>query len=390
MKRLFAALTIITCLAWTGPALSQQARNGMYLMTNSDKTNAVRWFQADESGEMVEQGSYSTGGKGSGTTDYSYFNPLGSQSSLVLSPDNQWLFCVNAGSNQISVFRAGPEPELMDTADSGGSYPVSLAFNRGVLYVLNAGGEANITGFRVDRSGILSEIISSGRSLDLEFEDSPPDTDATPAKIGFSPGGDYLIVTLKQSPGDQEASQILVYTVGRDDLPEDTPKAVYSQGDKAFGFAFDLWGHLAVAETEGSVSSYEITAGGGLSVISSSVRNHEEGTAWIVRNGSTGRYLYAANYSDGTLTGYLSDDSGKLTLLNSGGVTQDVGRSSTRYPSGIASSTDGRYLYVLNRGTRSKAVDSSINIFSVDGDGQLGYVDEINDLDETAQGIAGY
>ena len=378
------------CLAWTGSVRAGQTGGGLYLMTNSGEENAVRYFLKDETGELVHQGSYSTGGLGSGITDHSFFNPLGSQSSLILSPDQQWLFCVNAGSDEISVFRVGPEPELVDTAQSGGSFPVSLAFSRGVLYVLNAGGEANLTGFRVDRGGILSRIISSTRALDLEFKEEPPDTETTPAQIGFSPGGDYLIVTLKQGREADLASEILVYAVGRDDLPAAEPAVIVSQAEQAFGFAFDLWGHLAVAETGGSVSSYQITDDGGLEAISSRVRNGEEGTAWIARNGPTGRYLYAANYKSGTLTGYLSDGNGELTLLNSGGVTEDVGRSSTRYPSGLAASGDGRYLYVLNRSTRSRETESSVNVFGVEEDGQLDYLDEINDLDQTAQGLAAF
>ncbi len=381
---------VLLSLVRIGPAWSAQSAGGLYLMTNDPKENLIRFYLQDEAGKTVYQNSYGTGGLGSGTTEFSTSDPLGSQSSLVLSPDNQWLFCVNAGSNDISVFRAEPDPVLVDRVESGGSYPVSLAFSRGVLYVLNAGGEANITGFRMDRSGIMSRIISSTRSLDLEFKDNPPDPGLTPAQIGFSPNGDYLIVTLKQGRTKDRTSEILIYAVGRDDLPANEPVVVLSQAEQAFGFAFDPWERLAVAETEGSVSLYELNNETGLKVLSPSLDNTERETSRIVRNGPSGRFLYTANSAGGTLTGYLTDQEGKLSLLNKGGKTADVGRRSTRYPSCLAASGDGRFLYVLNRSTRKKAVEAAVNIFAVKEDGQLDYLSEIDELPEGAQGMAAF
>ena len=390
MKIRVWALALLACLLWSGAALAEQTQGGLYLMTNDPEDNQIGYYLRGDGGELTFQDSYDTGGQGSGVTEFSFSDPLGSQSSLILSPDNQWLFCVNAGSNEISVFRAGPEPVLVDRVESGGSYPVSLAFSRGLLYVLNAGGEANITGFWMDRSGILSRIISSTRSLDLEFDDDPPDVATTPAKIGFSPGGDYLIVTLKQGRENGEASEILIYEMGRDDLPSAQPRTVVSPADKAFGFAFDGWGRMVVAETAGSVSSYELGGSDGLTVITSALDNTEGETSWIVRNGPTGGFLYSANAASGTITGYASDEEGALSLLNRSGVTAEVGRSGTCYPSCLAASSDGRYLYVLNRATRQKEIESAVAVFAVAADGSLDYLSRIEDLATGAQGLAAY
>jgi len=81
--------------------------------------------------------SYRGSGAGSG---------LGSQGALALSEDGRWIFAVNAGSNDVSVFRVnGRGLSLASRSPSGGIRPVSLTVHDDVLYVLNAGGDGNIS-----------------------------------------------------------------------------------------------------------------------------------------------------------------------------------------------------------------------------------------------------
>ncbi|MFN8558217.1 MAG: beta-propeller fold lactonase family protein [Dehalococcoidia bacterium] len=74
----------------------------------------------------------------------------------MLSANNQYLFAANAGSNDISVFavQAGGL-RLLDRMASGGVRPTSLTVAGDLLYVLNAGGTGNITGFTGARQGRL-------------------------------------------------------------------------------------------------------------------------------------------------------------------------------------------------------------------------------------------
>jgi len=75
----------------------------------------------------------------------------------VLSADHRWSFAVNAGSNEVSVFRVLPGGlGLVDKVDSGGAFPVSLAPFHDLLYVLNAGTSPNIIGFSLDHRGHLT------------------------------------------------------------------------------------------------------------------------------------------------------------------------------------------------------------------------------------------
>ena len=57
-------------------------------------------------GTLSAAGSFPTGGVGSG-------DGLGNQGALILSDNKRWLYAVNAGSNDISVFAVahhGPSP----------------------------------------------------------------------------------------------------------------------------------------------------------------------------------------------------------------------------------------------------------------------------------------
>ena len=56
---------------------------------------------------------------------------------------------MNPGSDEISVFRVhGAHLTLMEVAPSGGDMPISVTARGARVYVLNAGGDGNIQGFR--------------------------------------------------------------------------------------------------------------------------------------------------------------------------------------------------------------------------------------------------
>src|SRR5438034_1284028 len=80
---------------------SGHAVGAVYTLTNDAAGNRVVAFDQASDGTLTLEGSYATGGLGSG-------NGLGSQGAVVLSQGNKWLFAVNAGSNEISVFSVDP------------------------------------------------------------------------------------------------------------------------------------------------------------------------------------------------------------------------------------------------------------------------------------------
>src|SRR5438128_5360208 len=96
----------------------------VYVMTNQ-VNNAVAVFLRTARGALTPAGEFSTGGAGDPVphgmdpaTD-----PLASQDALILGHGNQFLFAVNAGSNQISVLRVGMlDLTLVDVVNSGRDY----------------------------------------------------------------------------------------------------------------------------------------------------------------------------------------------------------------------------------------------------------------------------
>src|SRR6266480_1194667 len=130
-------------------------RRAVYTLTNQVAGNAVAVFDRAADGTLTAAGTIATGGTGTGGS-------LGSQGAVALSDDGRRLFAVNAGSNDVSVFDVGPTGlSLASQTASGGTLPISLTAHGNLLYVLNAGGDGNISGFSVGTSGALTAIAGA-------------------------------------------------------------------------------------------------------------------------------------------------------------------------------------------------------------------------------------
>ncbi|HEX2571836.1 MAG TPA: beta-propeller fold lactonase family protein [Polyangia bacterium] len=358
LRHALAALFFVPLFA-AAPGLAHAGadRSGaVYVMNNDAQGNAVLVFERAPDGALVASGSYRTGGRGTS-------GALESQGALRLSHDQRWLFAVNAGSNEISVFAVQPGGlRLVDKVASGGDVPISLTACRHLLYVLNAGGGGNITGFYLTPSGRLYRIPGSTRPLSNRGVGHAP----TPAEISFSPDGRQLVVT------ERTSNLILTYAVGAFGLPS-APVAHRSSGEMPFGFEFTPGGALVVSESfggapgAGAVSSYALGRGG-LQVISPSVPSHQSDTCWVAITGD-GRYAYVTNTLSGSVTGYQVGRDGSLTLLSADGRTGDTGGKDS-LPIDAAFSGGSRYLYVLNFGTHN------VIAYEVGEDGSLLPVDE--------------
>ena len=142
------------------------------------------------------------------------------------------LIAVNAGSDTVSTFRVrGDRLQLRDVVRSGGEFPASIAVHRNLVYVMNAGLDGRLKGFRI-RGHRLHPIRGSVRSLGLANTD-PPNFLTSPGQVGFTPGGEKLIVTTKASD-----SHILVFRVRRDGALSATPVVNNSATPVPFAFTF--------------------------------------------------------------------------------------------------------------------------------------------------------
>src|SRR6059036_2247225 len=148
----------------TGPQNDDQPNgdggpSAVYTLTNQVAGNAVAVFARAADGTLTPAGTFATGGAGTGAG-------LGSQGAVTLSSDGRLVFAVNAGSNDVSVFRVGPQGlSLLSRTPSGGLLPISVTGSRNFVYVLNAGGAGNITGFRIDNAGALTPVAGSTQAL---------------------------------------------------------------------------------------------------------------------------------------------------------------------------------------------------------------------------------
>lgn len=296
-------------------------RGAVYTLMNLTTGNAVAVFTRAKDGTLTTAGTVATGGTGTGAG-------LGSQGAVVLSDGGHWLYAVNAGSNDVSMFRVDRGLTLTSRFASGGSMPISVTVHDHVLYVLNAGGAGNITGFVLDERGGARPLAGSTRAL------SGPASTVGPAQVAFSYDGRFLVVTEKNT------NLVDVYPVDAHGTAG-TLTSHPSAGITPFGFSFGGDHELFVSEANGTASSYRLDHGS-LQTVSGAVATHHAAPCWLVV-AHDGRLAYTANAHDGTISGFIVGSHGSLTLLDASGTTATPGAGNLD----LAFDHSGKFLYQL-------------------------------------------
>lgn len=332
----------------------------VYTITNQVAGNAVVVFARATGGRLTPAGTFATGGTGTG-------GGLGSQGAVVLSDDGRWLFAVNAGSNDVSVLRVGASGglSLASRTPSGGIQPTSVTAYGRVVYVLNAGGDGNITGFTLGWNGGLIPIAGSTRSLS--------GTSTAPAQVEFSPDGGQLIVA------ERGTNLLDVYPVDRNGVAGER-RSFTSAGGTPFGFAFGPRNLLFVSEAAGSASSYVLGRHGSLRVASGAVLTHQAAPCWAVVTGN-GRFGYTANTQGASISGFAIARDGSISLLDADGATAVVGGPAID----MALSRGSRYLYQLVGGA-----NPTVHGFRVQRDGHLESLEPVGGLPAGTAGLAAF
>ncbi len=373
MKRKLMQLMLVGVLAVSfavssiGVAAAKGNNVGaVYTLTNEAGGNAVAIFNRASDGTLTAAGTVSTDGLGNG-------GGLGSQGALTLSQDHKWLFAVNAGSNDISVFAVSDHGlRLADKVASGGEQPISVTNYKNLVYVVNAGGSGNISGFKLGKHGHLTPIANSTRNLSNNGVGAAPG----PAQIEFNPSGKVLVVT--------EKATNLIDTYAVEDGVAGDVTTHPSSGETPFGFEFGKLGTLIVSEAAGgavdasTTSSYRVVANG-FHLISASVPTNQTAACWVVLT-KNGKYAYTANAGSDSISLYRVGLLGRLTLLD--GRAGDAGAGS--HPIDMALSHNSQYLYAL--GTFAH----NISAFAVDGHGALTAITGITGLPASAAGLAAW
>jgi 6-phosphogluconolactonase len=330
-----AAMAMAAPAVATASTSASRVVGHVYINDNTAGANTIGAFDRHADGTLTAMAGspFPAGGSGTGAG-------LASQGALQLSPDGRFLIAADAGSNQVSVLRIGPDGSLRPVphgvASSGGVLPVSVAIHGDLVYVANAGtGASNYTGFRLGPASRLQPITGS--------------TVALPA--GSQPGDVLFNGTGTKLAGMRVGTSLIdSFTVGPDGLLTAAPGSPFpAQGLGPFGSEFRPTNpdQLFVSNAHngaaaGTVSAFADSADGTLSPIGSSPFPDNQTAPCWVEISLDGQFLFAVNTASGTISRYSISNGGSLTLLGSTpvGATGGVGAVDERL------SPDGAYLFV--------------------------------------------
>jgi 6-phosphogluconolactonase (cycloisomerase 2 family) len=320
---LLSAGVLSGALAPAASASADEPRSAVYTMTNASGGNALLTFKRGGDGSLSPNGSYATGGNGTGAG-------LGSGHSIAVSDDGREVVVVNAGSDSISAFRVQHnhlEPWGTPIA-SGGTRPTSVTIDADRVYVLNAGSDS-IAGFRLEEREGLSPIAGSVRPLGSGT--------STPSQIQFDKSGRVLIV-------DERGSSTIDTFVVDERGVAGPPKTTPSNAGGPFGFDVDRRGDVlfsAVALGGGLMSgatSYDVSRNGTLSPNGAPVTSGQAAACWLA---AAGQYAYTTNAGSGSIGRFRVARDGSLSLTG----TTALGANSHPLDEGV--SRDQDLLYVL-------------------------------------------
>ena len=332
----------------------------VFTMNNAAAENYVIVFSRGDDGGLTRVDSVSTGGRGSGPHPVFGTDPLESQDAVILSDDNRLLFVTNAGSNEVTSFRVSGSGRLtrVSKVSTGGQLPVSLAYRNNLLYVVNASGGGNISGFSVGANGSLTPLAGSARALSGAAMPGP-------GSIRISPSG-TVVVTEKMT------NRLVLYGLGANGIPTSGPTVLNSPGPTPFGADFDdatgryilslgnIGPNRAAVMDGSSAGSLAFPNATSATVASASVQTTETAACWVQIT-PDGRYAYTTNTGSGSITGFSIGSGGTLSRLTADGRTGVTGAGSQPLDMAYA---DG-YLYALTAG------DRGIHVFRVGSDGAL-------------------
>ncbi|MGK5696250.1 lactonase family protein [Streptomyces sp. URMC 128] len=351
-----AATVAVSLASASQYAASRGADRAVFVQGNELNGNTIHVFARDSQGKLKPAGSYATGGQGGDQVD-APTDSLASQGSLVYDDDSGMLLAVNAGSGTLTSFRAeGTELKDRQVLESGGEFPSSIAVRGKVAYVMNAGGEGSVQGFRITPKGLVP-MRGSFRSLGLANEDVPR-FDTSPGEVEITPDGRNLVVTTKGN------NTVEVFPLKRNGLPAVAEPVVNkSAGNVPFAISFDSSGsRMLVAEAEKStVTTYRVQHDGKLKVLQKPLANGQEVLCWLERAGD---YFYAGNTGNSTVSGYRMDKHGRLALTNEVGLATPPSAKSQGVID-IAVTKDAKFVYVQN------ATSGTVDGFRVEKNGSL-------------------
>jgi 6-phosphogluconolactonase (cycloisomerase 2 family) len=338
--------------------------HAVFVQKNDPSGNQIAVYDRAQDGALTAAGSYPTGGLG-GSAVGAPLDALASEGSLTYDAQHDLLFAVNAGSDSLTVFGVrGDRLDKRQVVPTAGDFPVSVAVSGDLVYVLNAGGDGSVQGYRIlfDR---LWPIHNSNRDLGLG-NTTPPTFISAPAQVGFSRDGRDLVVSTKNH------NDLDVFVVRPNGSLAPSAVVTTSAGAVPFGFTFDERNRLIVTEAGAStLSSYKLTFDGQLKVVTAALPDGQAALCWITEARGT---FYVSNAGSASVSAYTADGHGNLTLVGIAASTDAGSIDSTTTP-------DQRFLYV------QASVAGAVDGFRVNNDGSLTEVTTVTGLPAFSNGV---
>jgi 6-phosphogluconolactonase len=344
-----APIAVAAAIAAGNASAASNVVGHVYVDDNTAGENAIAAFDRHADGTLtpVDGSPFPAGGAGTGTG-------IGSQGALQITSDGKYLLAVDAGSNEISVLRIGPDGGLKPVGGgpvpSGGIEPVSIAVHDALVYVANAGdGGSNYTGFTLNPGGHLRPLAGSTVPL--------PDG-STPGDVLFNGDGTRLV-------GVRVGTSLIdSFTVGADGTLTAAPGSPYdAQGPGPFGSEFrpsdptELYVSNAHGGAgAGTVSAFSDGSDGTLTSIGSSpFPDFQTAPCWVEIS-HDGQFLFTVNTASNSISRYGIGSDGSLALIGSTALaTEKAGAEDARL------APDGRTLWVVDTGV------AKVSAFGVDG-----------------------
>jgi len=343
-----------------------QAPSSHALFVETDQaSNTVLSYTRGTDGSVSYVATYPTGGAGAAAAS-SAADPLASQGGLALVDHGKELIATNPGSNSVSVFAVdGPYLHLVQQVPSGGSFPVSITSHNDLVAVLNAGGAGSVGEYRLEGGRLVG--LDDTRTLGLS-NTTPPFFLAGAGQIGYSPDGQFLIVTTKSSTSSYE-----VFTVNPSGELSSSATVSAAANAVPFAFTFDANGRLVAAEaSNSSVSTYVIGDTGALTLVGT-VKDTQAALCWI---SSAQGFFFGSNAGGGDVSSFGETAGGVPTLLNAKAAITHPGTTDS------AASPDGAFLYAESGGS------GALDAFAVNANGTLTPVETLWNLPTPYEGIA--
>lgn len=338
---------LLQMLELDGEIYDRNGSSTVYTMSNKASGNEIMAYTVNSDGTLDEAAKFSTGGTG---TDAD----LNSQGSMALALGGKMLYAVNPGSNDLSVFYVQTDGGLVlkEKVATGGTRPVSVTVNNGLVYVLNAGGKGNITGFGYNNQGKLVQIPGSSTSLSTD--------NAGATQVSFTPDGKSLVVTEKQS------NTITSFSVLAN-KPYNM-QTIASAGKSPSGFTFGNNNNFYVSESgngmtdASTVSAYNVDNTGKVKLIDGPMAMNTTDAGFVTMAKNKNR-LFTTNKGSNSISSLNVSGFGKLSASGTAATSAMTG------PIDAALDSESKFMYVLATG------GNSLISYKLNNDGSMSQID---------------